>query len=43
VAGLWDFVFTLRFGWGGFVDVVGWILLAVAAVLAFVGARAIND
>jgi hypothetical protein len=43
VAGLWDFVLALRFGWGGFVDVVGWILLAVAAVLAFVGARAMNE
>ena len=43
VAGLWDFVSTLRFGWGGFVDVVGWTLLAVAAVLAFVGARAIDE
>ena len=42
-AGLWDFVSTLRFGWGGFVDVVGWTLLAVAAVLAFVGARAIEE
>ena len=43
VAGLWDFVSTLRFGWSGFVDVVGWTLLAVAAVLAFVGARAIDE
>jgi hypothetical protein len=43
VAGLWDFVFTLRFGWDGFVDVVGWLLLAASAVLAFVGARAIYE
>jgi hypothetical protein len=43
VAGLWDFVSTLRFGWGGFVDVVGWVLLAVAAVLAFFGARSIDE
>jgi len=43
VAGLWDFVATLRFGWGGFVDVVGWILLAVAAVLAFFGARSTDE
>ena len=43
VAGLWDFVFTLRFGWGGFVDVVGWILLAASAILAFLGARAIHE
>jgi hypothetical protein len=43
VAGLWDFVFTLRFGWGGFVDVVGWLLLAASAVLAFIGARAIHE
>ena len=43
VAGLWDFVFNLRFGWGGFVDVVAWLLLGVAAVLAFVGARAVSE
>jgi hypothetical protein len=43
VAGLWDFVFTLRFGWNGFVDVVAWLLLGVAAVLAFVGARAVSE
>jgi hypothetical protein len=43
VAGLWDFVFNLRFGWGGFVDVIGWLLLGVAAVLAFVGARAMSQ
>jgi hypothetical protein len=43
VAGLWDFVFTLRFGWSGFFDVVGWLLLAGSAVLAFVGARAIHE
>ena len=43
VAGLWDFVFTLRFGWGGFVDVVGWLLLAASAILAFIGARAIHE
>jgi hypothetical protein len=43
VSGLWDFVFTLRFGWGGFVDVVGWLLLAASAILAFVGARAIHE
>lgn len=42
VAGLWDFVFTLRFGWGVVVDVFGWLLLAAAAVLAFLGARAIQ-
>jgi hypothetical protein len=42
-AGLWEFVSTLRFGWGGVVDVVGWLLLAAAAVLAFLGARAIRD
>jgi hypothetical protein len=42
VAGLWDFVFSLRFGWGGFVDVVGWLLLGVAAVLGLLGARAIE-
>ncbi|HEX2404865.1 MAG TPA: hypothetical protein VHM29_09190 [Acidimicrobiia bacterium] len=43
VAGLWDFVFNLRFGWGGFVDVVAWLLLGVAAVLAFLGARAVSE
>jgi hypothetical protein len=43
VAGLWDFVFTLRFGWDEFVDVVGWLLLAASAVLAFIGARAIHE
>lgn len=43
VAGFWDFVFNLRFGWGGFVDVVAWLLLGVAAVLAFLGARAVSD
>ncbi|MGH8948860.1 MAG: hypothetical protein ACRDXF_08375, partial [Acidimicrobiia bacterium] len=43
VSGLWDFVFTLRFGWDGFVDVVGWLLLAAAAVLGFVGGRAIHE
>ena len=43
VSGLWDFVFALRFGWGGLVDVTGWLLLAAAAVLAFVGARAIDE
>lgn len=43
VAGLWNFVFTLRFGWGGLFDVLGWLLLAAAAVLAFLGARAIQD
>ena len=42
VAGFWDFVFTLRFGWGGFVGVVAWLLLGVAAVLAFIGARAVE-
>ena len=43
VPGLWDFVFTLRFGWGGFVDVVGWLLLAASAVLGFIGAHAIQE
>jgi hypothetical protein len=43
VSGLWDFVFALRFGCGGLVDVTGWLLLAAAAVLAFVGARAIDE
>lgn len=42
VAGLWDFVFTLRFGWGSVVDVFGWLLLAAAAVLAYLGARSIE-
>jgi hypothetical protein len=43
VAGLWDFIFSLRFGWGGFVDVVGWLILGAAAVLGFLGARAIKE
>ncbi len=43
VSGLWDFVFNLRFGWGGFVDVVAWLLLGVASVLAFIGARAMSE
>jgi hypothetical protein len=42
VAGLWDFVFSLRFGWGGAFDVLGWVILGVAAVLGFLGARAVR-
>ena len=42
VAGLWDFIETLRFGWGGAEDVIAWVLLAGAAVLAFLGARSIQ-
>ena len=42
VAGLFDFVDTIRFGWGGAVDVIAWLLLAAAAVIAFLGARAIE-
>jgi len=42
VAGAWDFVETLRFGWGGFEDVIAWVLLAGAAVVAFLGARSIE-
>lgn len=42
VAGLWDFVSGLRFGWGGFVDVIAWLILGVAAVLGFLGSRAIE-
>jgi len=42
VAGAWDFIETLRFGWGGFEDVLAWVLLAGAAVVAFMGARAIE-
>lgn len=42
VAGVWDFIETLRFGWGGFEDVVAWVLLAGAAVVAFMGARSIE-
>ncbi|MGH8949971.1 MAG: hypothetical protein ACRDX9_00975 [Acidimicrobiia bacterium] len=42
VAGLWDFVDTIRFGWGDAVDVIAWLLLAAAAVFAFLGARAIE-
>jgi hypothetical protein len=43
VAGLWDFIETLRFGWGGFEDVIAWVLLAAAAVVAFLGARSIES
>jgi hypothetical protein len=42
VAGLWDFVFSLRFGWGGAFDILGWLILGAAAVLGFLGARAIQ-
>jgi hypothetical protein len=42
VAGAWDFIETLRFGWGGFEDVIAWVLLAGAAVVAFMGARSIE-
>ena len=42
VAGAWDFIETLRFGWGGFEDVLAWVLLAGAAVVAFMGARSIE-
>ena len=42
VAGAWDFIETLRFGWGGFEDVIAWVLLAGAAVVAFLGAQSIE-
>ena len=42
IAGLWDFVGDIRFGWGGNVDVIASLLLAVAAVVAFLGARSIK-
>jgi hypothetical protein len=42
VAGAWDFIETLRFGWGGLEDVLAWVLLAGAAVVAFMGARSIE-
>jgi hypothetical protein len=41
-AGLWNFLEGIRFGWDGFIDIVAWIVLALAAVLAFVGARSID-
>ncbi len=42
-AGVWNFIEGIRFGWDGFIDVIAWIVLALAAVLGFVGARAIDD
>lgn len=41
-AGLWNFLEGIRFGWDGFIDIVAWVVLALAAVLAFVGARSID-
>lgn len=43
IAGAWDFIGDIRFGWGGAVDVVASLILAAAAVLAFIGARAIKS
>jgi hypothetical protein len=43
VAGLWDFVGDIRFGWGENTDVIASLLLAVAAVVAFLGARSIKS
>ncbi|MGH8916552.1 MAG: hypothetical protein ACRDZM_18800 [Acidimicrobiia bacterium] len=42
VVGLWDFIATLRFGWGGFEDVIAWLLLLGSAIVAFLGARSIE-
>lgn len=42
VAGAWDFVRDLRFGWGGAFGVIASLLLAASAVIAFFGARAID-
>lgn len=42
VAGAWDFIDDLRFGWGGSADVIASLLLAAGAVIAFLGARAIK-
>jgi len=41
-AGLLDFIVDVRFGWGGNVDVIASLLIAVAAVVAFLGARSIK-
>jgi hypothetical protein len=41
-AGVWNFLEGIRFGWDGFVDVIAWIILALAAVLAFIGARTLD-
>ncbi|MGH8870540.1 MAG: hypothetical protein ACRDWS_00990 [Acidimicrobiia bacterium] len=42
VAGAWDFIEDIRFGWGGPEDVIASLILAAAAVVAFLGARAIK-
>jgi len=42
VAGLLDFITDIRFGWGGNADVIASLLLAVGAVVAFLGARSIK-
>lgn len=42
IAGAWDFIGDIRFGWGGAVDVVASLILAASAVIAFMGARSIR-
>jgi hypothetical protein len=42
IAGLWDFIGDIRFGWGGAEDVIASLLLAAAAAIAFLGARSIK-
>ena len=42
IAGAWDFIGDIRFGWGGAVDVVASLILVASAVLAFMGARSID-
>jgi len=42
VAGLWDFVGDVRFGWDGAAEIIASLVLAGAAVLAFLGARSIK-
>ncbi len=41
-AGVWNFIEGIRYGWGGALDVIAWIILGLAAVLAFVGARSLD-
>jgi hypothetical protein len=42
IAGLWDFIGDIRFGWDGAAEVIGSLVLAGAAGLAFFGARSIK-
>lgn len=42
VAGAWDFIGDITFGWDGPEEVIASLILAAAAVVAFLGARAIK-